>query len=329
MSCINPIDYSVVNRFNKRIMIKLDCNHCINCMIKKESQIEFLAKKELLTRYMRGESASFITLTYDDSHLPINNNGFVTLKRSDVQKFFKRMRRNMEYHNRKIDFKYLYCGEYGDGTHSKGGISTRRPHYHIVLFGLSPKEARFYTRNLWSFGLCDVGCLSAGGIRYLCKYMTKACPDKDVKEFRKVADVQNPFFYHSIGIGKDWINKNLQKIVEDGFTFNLNGKINLFPKYVLRYVAAKTGVSYIPYVRKFMKKDIKKAKMKNISFTEYDYERSLLRYKTMIENLRQQGKPIKDIVNDKHYVKPTHYLDRKPDVTKLADLALYGDVVPF
>lgn len=324
MSCINPFSMKVKTHFDGMKNVDIPCGHCLNCMIKKQSQIEFLSKKELLSVYRSGRSASFVTLTYDDEHIPYNENGFITLRRSDVQKFMKNMRRQMEYYKCKIPFKYLYCGEYGDGSHStsKTGVSTHRPHYHLVFLGLSSSQVKKYTRKLWKHGLCDIGELSAGGIRYLCKYMTKACPDKDVKAFRKLCNVQNPFFYHSVGIGKEWINENLDKIVEDDFTFNLAGKKYLFPKYVLRYVSNRTGTSYIPYVRKFMFEDLNKAKATGLSYTQYDYERSFIKHKMLVENLRQQGKPVNDITLNKAYVKPIHSIDRRPKNTNvLAGLA--------
>lgn len=332
MSCINPNSMSVTLKYSgTRININTDCNHCMPCLVKKQSQITFLCNKELLETYKKGLSASFVTLTYDDKHLPINERGFVTLQRSDVQKFIKRMRRNIEYHGKNLSFKYIYCGEYGDGTHSKNGLSTRRPHYHLIIFGLSPEQVRFYTKKLWRFGLCDIGVLGAGGIRYLCKYMAKSSPSKDVKKFREVCCVQNPFFYHSIGIGKEWILKNLDNIVHNEFTFNLNGKKYLFPKYVLRFVSAHTGINYIPYVRKFLKNEAEKALSKGISYSKYDYENSFLKHKTLISSLRSQGKPIDDITLSKKWCRPFHSLDRVPDkkTKELAEFALYGDVVPF
>lgn len=319
MSCINPIGVNVISN-GRRINIEVPCGHCLPCMIKKESQITFLANKELISNYMRGKSASFVTLTYDDNHLPKNDSGFVTLCRSDLQKFLKRMRRNMEYHNARKDFKVLYCGEYGDGSHStsRTGVSTCRPHYHIVFIGLSPTDVKYYTRKLWPFGLCDVGPLTHGGLRYLTKYMTKACPDKDVKELRSICDVQNPFFYHSIGLGKEWICNNLQKIVDDGFTFNLNGKINLFPKYVMQFVSAHTGVDYHPYVIKFLHKhDLHNAKNMNVSYQEYTFEKSFIHYKYMVAALRSQNKPINDFTLSKKWCRPNHSHDRR-----FSDLAL-------
>lgn len=336
MACVNPLELQtkVKGRLKN---IKVSCGHCLNCMIKKQSQLTFLANKELLTRYKKGQSASFVTLTYDDNHIPYNENGFVTLRKSDVQKFLKNVRRQIDYHNLKKDFKVIYCGEYGDGSHSnfKTGVSTFRPHYHIAFLGLSDTEAKMFTRKLWKFGLCDVGPLSSGGLRYICKYMTKATPGKIVKEIREVAKVENPFICHSIGLGKEWINKNLYKIVENEFHFNINGKKTLFPKYILRYVSAHTGIDYLQYVNKEIYNDINRKVAKNNGFNSLDdylYEKSYIRYQYKVAALRSQGKPINDITLNKAWIKPKSKHDRtynKFFVCKALELAKYGDVVPF
>lgn len=337
MSCIAPLDFKVKDKYGKYKIINVPCGHCLNCMIKKQSQIEFLAKKELIENYQSGKSASFVTLTYDDNHIPKNDEGFLTLKREDLQKFIKRMRRNMDYHKRQKDFKILYCGEYGDGSHSttKTGVSTCRPHYHIVFIGLSPEEVKYYTRKLWNFGLCDIGPLGAGGIRYLCKYMTKAIPEKEVKELREVAKVQNPFFYHSVGLAKSWINKNLDKIVENNFCFNANGKITPFPKYVCKYVSMHTGTPYVNAIKTFISNtELQEAHAKGMLLSDFQFEKSYIAYKYKVAALRSQNKPINDITLSKKWCKPKSYNDRVPLYdTSMLDLAYnygkYGDVVPF
>lgn len=367
MSCISPLTVTVkTSRYIKNI--EVPCGHCLNCMIKKQSQLTFLANKELLEKYKNKQSASFVTLTYDDNHIPYNENGFVTLRKKDVQLFLKNLRRNMEYHNDKIPFKVVYCGEYGDGSHAKNGVSTMRPHYHIAFIGLGENKIKKYTRKLWPHGLCDVGPLSSGGIRYICKYMTKANPDKEIKELREVAGVESPFINHSIGLGKKWIEEHLQKIVDDEFTFNLYGKRHLFPKYVMQFVSNHTGVDFHPYVLKYLSKEkLPLAKVNNKSYQEYDYEESFVKYKYKVAALRSQGKPINDITLNKKWIRPNHSHDRGYselvnqikflpyektfeaqrknkviprkkiwDSKKLCwyypvdwDLYLYGDVVPF
>lgn len=313
MACINPVTLSIVNRLGVRQNIEVPCNHCLNCGLKKQSQIEFLAKKELLEVYKQNKSASFVTLTYDDYHLPINDLGFVTLQRKHLQNFIKNMRRQIDYYNLDLPFKYLYCGEYGDGSHStsKTGVSTNRPHYHIVFLGLGPAEVKKFTRKLWKYGLCDIGPLSNGGLKYLCKYLLKARPTKEVKQLREVCHVQNPFFYHSVGLGKKWIIKNMYNIVESGFTFNINGKINLFPTYIMRFVSAHTGVDYIPYVKQFLAREkLPQAKGKGITFLELTNEESFIKYQYMIASLRSKNKPVDDISLNKAYVRPRSYRDR-------------------
>lgn len=72
----------------------------------------------LLLEMRRYEYSYFVTLTYSNLTLPRNENGVPTLSKSDLQKFFKRLRK-------RISFKYFAVGEYGE---DKG-----RPHYHAII----------------------------------------------------------------------------------------------------------------------------------------------------------------------------------------------------
>ena len=321
MSCINPITIRY-KRHNSYIVdtTSVPCGHCLDCMIKKQSQLEFLCKKELLTQYQKGFGASFVTLTYDNKHIPQTEEGFMTLQRSDVQKFIKNMRRQMEYYNVKKDFKYVYCGEYGD--------SFGRPHYHIVFFGLCDTEVAYYTRKLWKHGVCDIGPLGQGGIRYVLKYMQKSLNDKVIRLNNDELGIENPFIYHSLGMGKSWIINNLWKIVENGFTFNIAGKKMLFPRHVMRFVSFHTGVDYLPYVKKFLTDEML-PKVKGLGYTSKEFEswqmeESILRYKNNIAALRSKGIPVDDLTTNKKWIRPMSYHDRQPTpeyITKMVNEA--------
>ena len=63
----------------------------------------------------------FITLTYDNQHLPKHN----TLIKKDFQDFMKRLRKKKRS-TTKNPIRFFHCGEYGE----KFG----RPHYHAILF---------------------------------------------------------------------------------------------------------------------------------------------------------------------------------------------------
>lgn len=59
----------------------------------------------------------FLTLTYDDKHLPLD--WCVSVR--ELQLFYKRLRKA------RFSFRYLGCGEYGE--------LNNRPHYHSIIFG--------------------------------------------------------------------------------------------------------------------------------------------------------------------------------------------------
>ena len=83
------------------------------------------------------EDAVFVTLTYDEDHIPSNH----SLKKSDLQKWFKRVRKEIE--PKKI--RYFACGEYGD--------KTQRPHYHAIIFGLSLRaDDKMVMQSKWPMG---------------------------------------------------------------------------------------------------------------------------------------------------------------------------------
>lgn len=310
MSCINPLTIRV-NKQN----IKVPCNHCLNCLIKKQSQLEFLAKRELIDNYQKGLGASFVTFTYNDDNIPKNHLGFNTLVKKDLQDLMKRIRRNMEYSGLNIKYKYIACGELGD--------KFSRPHYHIIFIGLSDVLVEKFSKKCWKKGIIDVGPLAQGGLQYVINYMSKSSHDKEVCKIYRSAEIEKPFLIHSIGLGKDWIKRNMNKIYENKFTFNNNGKISLYPKYVVDYVSNCLAIS----------KAEKKHILNNFYKNNQDYIKSGKDYQTFLEDdsylkyihkcaaLRSKQVPINDITLNKAYVKPK---SRRiyPDLSYLVDKAL-------
>lgn len=133
------------------------CGKCMPCRIRRmtEWKIRLLAEAENWTE------KSFLSLTYDDKHLPENG----LLNKRDLQLFFKRLRKN---YNR--FFKYYAVGEYGE--------TKDRPHYHCILFGGDSKTFNFKSYmnndliNIWGNGNVDIGTCTADSIDYVTKYIT-------------------------------------------------------------------------------------------------------------------------------------------------------------
>jgi len=112
--------------------------------------------------------SSFITLTYDEKHLP----RWGSLKYDDLQKFWKRLRKDLG------PLRYYAVGEYGDRSN--------RPHYHACVFGHAFLEGRKLLRKTpsmlwtspqlekaWGLGMVSVGALTYESARYTASYVTK------------------------------------------------------------------------------------------------------------------------------------------------------------
>lgn len=118
------------------------------------------------------DSNLFLTLTYNDSNLPIGSEGRTTINKRDLQLFWKRMRKAG------FDLRYYAVGEYGDNT--------GRPHYHAIAFGLLLSDLRLYTRSngfnlytsaildkIWGLGNCWVGDVTFESCAYVARYVMK------------------------------------------------------------------------------------------------------------------------------------------------------------
>ncbi len=103
-------------------------------------------------------SSHFVTLTYDDEHLPVTADHVPTLRKSKFTKWIENTARAAGA------FRYYAVGEYGDDT--------LRPHYHLGLFSGSDSQAAAII-NQWQNGFTSAFEFSAGRAAYLAKYSTK------------------------------------------------------------------------------------------------------------------------------------------------------------
>lgn len=164
MKCDSPL--LILNKYTNKFL-KVGCRKCDSCLIASANAKSLLLANEL----SKGWITLFVTLTYDNEHIPVVFYGDNKIYRSpngtdlelveemedildlyprepykypfvdctgviyykDFQDFFKRLRRKLEY-NGKGNFKYFICCEYGT-VH-------KRPHAHCLLF-FKPRD--FYS----------------------------------------------------------------------------------------------------------------------------------------------------------------------------------------
>lgn len=147
------------------IGIKIPCGKCIGCKLEHSRQWALRCMHE---KRMHSASA-FLTLTYDNKHLPAGN----TLVKRDLQLFMKRYRKIAGN-----GIRFFACGEYGE----KNG----RPHYHVLLLNSdfvdkkpipSRSENQYYTSSLlsklWTAGSHIIGNVDFDSAAYVARYCTK------------------------------------------------------------------------------------------------------------------------------------------------------------
>ena len=162
------------------------CGKCIGCRLEYSRQWAIRCLKEL--EMTKGQSW-FLTLTYDNDHLPkvryVEEStgidvGIGTLKPEDLQLFIKRLRERIR-RKYNVEIRFFACGEYGDRF--------KRPHYHAIVFNLpleeedlhfwsySDKGSSLYTSdfldNVWDKGILTVQEVSWECCAYVARYVMK------------------------------------------------------------------------------------------------------------------------------------------------------------
>ena len=159
MQCINP--FQLKHDGNE---IPVNCGKCPPCL---KRRVSHWAYRLVIESRARLSVPSFVTLTYAPQNMPITKNGFMTLEKRDLQLFFKRLRKaNAQRYNIFEPIKYFAAGEYG--TH------TKRPHYHIIMFGAHHNAIPFaWSLDGHQLGHVHIGRVSEASIQYCLKYIHK------------------------------------------------------------------------------------------------------------------------------------------------------------
>lgn len=210
------------------LFFKVPCGKCVICKAFKCNSVVQRCNMETVSY---GHTPWFITLTYNDKHNPLHVN------KRDIQLFFKRLRKYLDYNNIENNFRYLLVSEYGS--------KNLRPHYHFILWGFPDvdfKYMRSLIRRAWSvedtnaygnrvllshtqlikktlvrnyykrssLGFVKVLPMTSGAPQYIVKYMLK---NTIIPEHNTLAPC---FMLSSIrngGIGSSFIDKYVKPIL--------------------------------------------------------------------------------------------------------------------
>lgn len=282
--CYSPIE--IKNPNTGKYML-VNCRKCLECRQARAREWSIRCALES-DKYVDN---CFITLTYAPEHNPI------TLQKTDVQKFIKRLRKHI---GADIKIKYFACGEYGTKRH--------RPHYHIIIFNYNFSDryqtstsARGYKiyrsaelEQLWKLGYSTVQTVSINSIAY-CSLYASPPPKKLPMHLQGAPE----FNLMSQSMGLDTILKNMDKYI-DTDTIWYDCKAYNIPNIALDKYFGKHYVDEQIDLRPQKLKNIKKNRMEkgNIQYTamsrklsdsEYIDDKAVLsRKKELAENKRKK-----------------------------------------
>lgn len=255
MPCYHPhpayrcADGSVVfverKRHDTRYTLWLPCGQCIGCRLERSRQWAIRCVHEA-SQHKRN---AFITLTYDDEHLPASR----SLCYRDFQLFMKRLRKRFG------KVRFYMCGEYGD--------QFDRPHFHACLFGVDFDDKLRYgggaskaplfrsavLSSLWDKGFASVGEVNFESAAYCARYvMKKVNGDGQIKHYEFIdpatgeVHAREPEFCHMSlkpGIGAVWLDKFASDVYPHGMVVSKSVEVRP-PSYYDRWFKEKFPDEY-------------------------------------------------------------------------------------
>lgn len=154
--------------------VSVPCGQCIGCRLERSRQWAIRCVHESQLH----DANCFITLTYDNDHLPKDR----SLHVEHFQKFMKRLRKQYG-----PGIRFFHCGEYGE--------KFARPHYHACLFGFDFKDKLLWKtvrgthlftsdslKKLWPFGFSTIGNVTFESAAYVARYITKKITGKNAEQ---------------------------------------------------------------------------------------------------------------------------------------------------
>jgi hypothetical protein len=229
MPCYNPLQgwYSKhINDSGKRsivfdkndavneISINIPCGRCIGCRLERSRQwaMRCVFESKLY------EDNCFITLTYDDDHIPENG----SLVKEHWTNFVKRLRNHFAVRKKNPTtgrwkryykkVRYFHCGEYGE--------LLSRPHHHACLFNVHFDDKEFIKcvsgcnlykskvlSELWQYGYNTIGDVTFDSAAYVARYVTKKITGEKAKEHYGDREPEYITMSRRPGIGKDFLDK--------------------------------------------------------------------------------------------------------------------------
>lgn len=220
--------------------VPFGCGQCLPCRIKRRRQWVF---RQFFESLMHGDSV-FVTLTYDDEHLPAGG----SLVPRDLQLALKRLRDRLKPRK----FRFYGVGEYGD--------QSWRPHYHCSLFGVQRHEVVPRPRvqrgeewigpcPWWPAGNVSVAPFNETTAQYVCGYVVKKLTKPDDPRLPNGFAPEFARMSRRPGLGRDAmvaVAETLSRhpeLIASTTKLRIGGRLVSLDRYLIRRLRIEAGLS--------------------------------------------------------------------------------------
>ena len=223
------VDYEIIHGFK----IQVPCGKCIGCRLDYSRHWSLRSMHEARMH----DKNTFVTLTFNDEHLPDDR----SISKSYIQSWLKRFRKKYGE-----GIRYMLCGEYGS--------KTQRPHYHILFYGFdfpdkyvwSERRGNLYYRSpgleeVWrdacsseSNGFSVIGDVTFESSAYVARYVTKKILGYKASAHYKGREPEFLLTSRMPGLGNEYFYKYYNDMFSNGFCL-IENKGKRFKAPIPRY----------------------------------------------------------------------------------------------
>lgn len=264
--------------------VTLRCGQCQACRLDRSRQWALRCVHEAQLH----DRNSFLTLTYDQEHVPKDG----SLRVRDWQLFAKRARKAFG------PFRFFHAGEYGDTNY--------RPHLHALVFGLDWAHDRvavqqtrhkvLYTSpsltEAWGNGLVAIGPVNWQTAAYVARYCMKKAQANHQSYRRIDLETGEEYYVHPEyvtmsrrpGIGANWYRRYKSDVFPSDELIH-DGKRHRVPKYYDQQLEKEDPDTF---------KRIQQKRRQHVENNHQNYTEQRIRVKEIIhtQKLQQLKRPI-------------------------------------
>ena len=231
--------------------VLVGCGKCVGCNADNNK----IWAERMMSETAYSKTAYFLTITYDDEHLPKNHQ----LVKKDLRDFIKKIR-NFYYQKFNYDgIRFYAVGEYGS--------KSARPHYHAIIWNMPLYDIDFYAMNLdrpkfhikkvgysetskenlvevkelsdlWNKGYVVVGNVSRASCNYVARYVNKKKLSGVMNKDLKYLGIESEFSLMSRrpGIGFTYYDQNWRKLLNNNLVYFIDGEKFIASRYFEKYL---------------------------------------------------------------------------------------------